>query len=255
MKNILTALSVFVAIASKGQSNIPQKDSIKLPRNEIGFNILPVISFLGGALPIESARYSLNYRHYLNKSRVIRVAVSAFPYQTYNSFKEDGALNFHQLSDTNLIYKNTQNKQKTKFQLNIGYEWVYRSKKLIQSVGADVYFNYQHSESREIYYWTGKSTPFPNSIYKIDLMNNKVDSMGANTVKDKIGFGVQLFYNLRIPITKHWLISSTIGPSMSMNQSNEKNTIHKSGNVLKVRASNFDFDAVLFSDLSICYRF
>ena len=79
--------------------------------------------------------------------------------------------------------------------------------------------------------------------------------MGFNKVMDRIGFGIQPFYNLRIPISKHWLISTTVGPSLSVTQSKEKTTFNNSGTIYKINVSNFDFEAILFSDLSICYRF
>ncbi len=255
MKNLIIAMGVFVAIASKAQTNTTITDSVKTPKNEIGFNLLPIVNMFGGALPIESSRYSLNYRHYLNLKSAMRVTVSVFPYEAYRTFREIGTLSFYQLSDTMLIYKNVQNKQKAKLQLNVGYERVFVSKKLIQSVGADIYLNYQHLESKETYYWTGKSSPLPNSTYEADLSNKKIDTMGVNKVMDRIGFGIQPFYNLRIPISKRLIISTTVGPGLSVTRSKDKITSSKAGSVFISYGTNFDFEAILFSDLSICYRF
>lgn len=256
MKKLIVALSVFVAIASKAQEVPLVKDSVKLLKNEIGFNLLPVVNFISGSTPNERSRYSLNYRRYLNEVNALRFSISAFPYESFNSFKEIGVLSFYQLSDTNLIYKHVQNEQKAKLQLNIGYERVWRTRRIINSVGTDGFINYQHLESKEAYYWSGKSSPLPSTIYDANKGPlNKVDTLGTNRIMDRIGVGIHPFYNLRIPVTKHWLLSTTIGPCISMYNSRDKVTSARSGGVTKFYVSNFDFEAVLLTDLSICYRF
>lgn len=249
-------MSLIVAFAGLGLAMQAQnKDSVKVYKNEIGVNILPVVNVLSSAAPLQNARVSVNYRRYLNEKNAIRISAALFPYQDYSLYNKTGYLTLHSVADTNLIYQSSNYRQSPKAQLNLGYERIFASRRLIQSVGGDVFVNYQHKRMEDRYYWTGKSTPLVTDMPVFDFYPNKVDSMGKVRVTDGVAIGLQAFYNLRLPISKHWLVSATMGPSMSVSFNRDKITENKTGKVSEFRYNNFDFDGALFTDLSICYKF
>ncbi len=252
MKYIILLLAMFgLGLNMQAQ----QKDSVKVYKNEIGVNTLPLINIFSGATPMQSARVSLNYRRYLDLKNAIRISASLFPYQSNNMPYENGFMSLYSVTDTNLIYQNMNYRQTPKAQLNLGYERIFVSRRLIQSIGGDVFVNYQHKRIEDAYYWSGKSSPLETSMPIHNYNANKVDTMGRVRVNDGIGVGLQAFYNLRLPISKHWLLSATMGPSISVSFNKERVTENKTGKVSNYRFTNFDFDGTLFSDLSICYRF
>ncbi|HRD40754.1 MAG TPA: hypothetical protein PLC65_19150 [Bacteroidia bacterium] len=252
MKRIgLIIVLVSLGLALQAQN----KDSVKFYRNEIGVNTLPLVNVLSGATPLQSARVSLNYRRYLSEKNAIRVSLALFPYQNNYVYNRNGYLSFHSVADTNLIYQSSNYRQTPKAQINLGYERIFASRRLIQSIGGDFFVNYQHKRTEDRFYWTGKSSPLETNLPIFDFNANKLDTMGNVRVTDGIGFGIQAFYNVRIPISKHWLVSATFGPSMSVAFNRDRITENKTGKLNEFRYTTFDFDGTLFSDLSISYRF
>jgi len=252
MKQIVLIIAFFgLGINLKAQ----KKDSVKFYRNEIGVNTLPLVNVLSGSIPLQNARLSLNYRRMFGTKNYMRVSIALFPYADYNVQSKNGFVTLHSVNDTNLIYYNLQHRQTPKTQLNLGYERVIRNRKLGQSVGADVFLNYQHKRSEDVYLWTGKSTPLEEQNSIFNVVKQRVDTMGNVKVTDGIGIGLQAFYNVRLPISKHWLVSATFGPTMSVSFNRDRITENKTGKLNEFRSTNFDFDGTLFSDLSICYRF
>lgn len=252
MKQIVLIIAFFgLGLNLKAQ----KKDSVKFFKNEIGVNTLPLVNVLSGATPLQNARVSLNFRRYLSEKNAIRVSLALFPYQNNNFYNRNGYLSLHSVSDTNLIYQSSKYRQSPKAQINLGYERIFASRRLIQSIGGDIFFNYQHKRKEDRFYWTGKSSPLDTNMPVFDFYKNKVDSMGNVRVTDGIGIGIQAFYNVRLPISKHWLVSATFGPSMSVAFNRDRITENKTGKLNEFRYTTFDFDGTLFSDLSICYRF
>lgn len=229
-------------------------DSLKQRKNEIGINTLPLLNVFSGAIPTLNSRYSINYRHYLNNKNAIRISASFFPFNDASgSYK--GFPSLVALSDTNLIYKNVYINQIPRLQLNAGYEFVFVRKRLIQSFGGELFFNYQQSKEEENYYATGKSSPL-NTDYPINLLNaHLIDTMGHTSLTKKTGIGMQLFYNVRLPISKRWLISATCGPNFSFIYNQVRYHDRKTGKTDNHVYNSFDFDGTLFTDLSIAFRF
>lgn len=231
------------------------KDSVKIYKNEIGVNTLPLVNIFSGATPMQSAKYSLNYRRFLSEKNVFRVAVSLYPFKDMMSRQVNGNIHMVEMIDTNYIYLNRQYRQTPKVQLNIGYERVFVSKRLTQSFGGELYFNYQHRRIEDRYLWSGKSTPFLAIDQQPNFNTNAIDSLGSVRVTDFRGVGLHLFYNLRLPVSKHWLVSATFGPSLTFSYNRDK--VHDKTTDITTESfySNIDFDGTFFSDLSICYRF
>lgn len=236
--------------------NISQeKDSLFKPKHEVGLNIIPIISLFGGSIPYHNVRFSLNYRLLFKEKNILRVSVSTFPFKDYHTSGQNGNVFFAGTSDTNLIYRNPQYKNSLKLQLNIGYERILNKQKIKHSLGVDLFVNSQHKRIEERYYWIGKSIPIETTSSVFELVNNKIDTMGHVTTSDIVGIGAHLFYNLRIPLSKHWLISTTVGPYFTYSIVRDKVTRRKNGEVENNTYNVFDFDSVLVTDISICYRF
>lgn len=230
-------------------------DSVKVKKNEIGFNIVPIISFFGGSTPYHNVRYSLNFRRLFKEKNILRVSASIFPFKDHYTSGHNGNVFFAGLSDTNLIYRNPQYKNSLKLQLNIGYERILNKQNIKHSLGVDLFVNNQHKRIEEKYYWIGKSTPIETTSSIFELVNNKIDTMGYVATSNIIGVGAQLFYNIRIPFSKHWLISTTVGPYITYSVIREKITRRKNGEIENNTYNVFDFESVLLTDISICYRF
>lgn len=252
MKRISLIIATFgLGLTMQSQN----KDSVRMNKNEIGINVLPVVNVFSGATPMQNARVALNFRRHLDEKNIIRVSASIFPYQDNNMQQRNGYLTLHTVTDTNLIYRLSNYRQSPKLQLNLGYERVFSSRRLIHSLGGDVFVNYQHKRLEDRFYWSGKSSPLETDLPVFAFNGNKVDSMGRVRVTDGMGIGLQVFYNLRLPISKHWLVSATMGPSMSVSFNRDRITENKTGKLNEFRYINFDFDGAVFTDLSICYRF
>jgi hypothetical protein len=253
MKKTFIILFVFGVLVTHARKDPEKKDSLRVIKNEIGFNTLPLISVLGGSVPGSNVRWAANYRRYIDEKNIFRVSLSVFPHM--DILFVNGSMVFHQIADTFLIYKNYQRIQNPKMQVNIGYERVFRSRKLIHSFGVDLFANYQHSERKDRYYWIGKSADPAKSETFFEMMKNPVDTIGNVQTTDFIGIGLNPFYNIRLPISKHWIVSATVGAGFQIAYGTSTTTDRKTGKVTSDRVYNLDATGPLISDLSICYRF
>jgi hypothetical protein len=255
MKKLILFISVIGALKGHCQETTVKKDSVKAKKNEIGFNILPVFNILSGAAPMRNSEWSLNYRRYLSEKGALRVSIGFFPHQNWYGYPLNGVVDLYASPDTFLVYRITEFKNSPKLQLNVGYERIFRKRIFIHSFGAEVLFCYQHTEIRDEYFWTTESEDIHDFNTFNDLRKHPVDTIGFKSSCDYMGGGMNLFYNLRLPLKKNWLISFTAGPSFALMMGREKRTEVK--NKTTTYATNLDFDisSGLISDLSICYRF
>jgi hypothetical protein len=253
MKKTAIFILILGTTLCHSQNLSEKKDSVRIYKNEIGINLLPLINEYSGGSNSFNSKGSVVYRRFFGKHHALRLSLGFNPSPL--APKNNYAPAFVAKTDTFNIYYNSAFHSSPKPQLNVGYEYILKTKRLIHSFGAELYMSYQHTEAKENYLWAGQSSiiRLPNDITKITA--NRVDSMSASNSSDVIGLGLQLFYNLRIPITKHWLISTTIGPNFSMSRIRAKNTSYKTGTVASGIITNFDANGIYIADLSVCFRF
>jgi hypothetical protein len=254
MKKLILLLLIIGTLKGHSQETAVKKDSVKAKKNEIGFNVLPIFNILSGAAPIRYSEWNLNYRRYLSEKGILRISIGFFPHQNWFG-PLNGVVNLYASPDTFLVYRILEFKNSPKLQLNVGYERIFRKRIFIHSFGAEALFCYQHTEFRDEYFWTTQSEDIHDSNTFTNLWKHPVDTIGYKTTCDYMGGGMNLFYNLRLPLKKNWLISLTAGPSFALMLGKEKRSETK--NKTTIYATNLDFEvsSSFISDLSICYRF
>jgi hypothetical protein len=253
MRAYLTIIFLLVVCPfARAQDSIRVSDQNKLLKNEIGLNITPLIFLASGSNRHEFIKLSGSYRYNINRKNRIRISAGIFPYRYADlnlALYSDG---FLLRTDTFLVYNSPQVKRSLKTQISFGYEYIFSSKKIIQSVGVDLITSYQHTDDKNLYYWLGQST---RGFTILQLRANQIDTMGTINSNDEIKFGLNLFYNVRIPVSKHWLISSTIGPYVGVIRQKAHGYDLKTKESRTVNFIDFDFSPLYLADISICFRF
>ncbi len=255
MKNYIF-LTIFLLLFKTGFSQTPEvtspiNDSTSY-KNEFGLNILPLVYIVGAATPNTNTRLTLNYRRFLKKKGAFRLSFSILPYpDSYDNNKQNV---FYQTTDTFLLFRNTSYDFKPKLQLNTGYEMIFGSEKLIQSFGVEGSVFYQQKSYSETFIWAAKSTYSPSTGMLGSNVGN-VDTLGYFSQYKSYGFGIHLFYNLRIVVSPRWCVSLTAGPNFYYSSNFESRLVVKTKTTEESYFSSFNLLPVFLSDLSVCYRF
>ncbi len=259
MKTKLIYVLLIAGLVSRAQE---ATDVDTVHRNEISVSFLPIMAvFAGYSTEGSFVNYNFSYKRYLKNNYVMRTALVVFPPRQINPFQSTFV--FHKSYDSVNVFKTQYAKANTRLQLNFGFEKLFRLRRLYHGYGAEI-FGYQSViEYKDVYQWFPTQVD-PNSsaalqTYTADKMwtdriYNKVDSMSSSYQRVSEGFGVHLFYSLRVRLNSRFYVSSTFGPYLSTSFVHFRNS---EGNIPSwARGRQVNFDAtILISDLSLAYRF
>jgi len=262
MKKSEFILIFFILLTSKFKAQefiqVNPADSLKVSikdtltkRNEFGLNLLPMMNVVSASNPGPHSRLTLSYRRF-SKANVFRISFSLLPYA--DQYPVNRGKEFYLLKDTFLIMRTSENTSDPKYQLNIGYEKVLSNERLVQSFGFEGSLFYQDKSLREDYSWIGKTSYEPYNSYS-GPNAGAVDTLGYRSSIKTYGLGVHLFYNVRLPLSKRWSLSATMGPQFYYGRSEDEVFTIKTQTSATYNAVFLDVTPLLLSDLSICYRF
>ena len=257
MRKIQVLLLLLIFSKNVYSQNYTSYDTIR--KNELAISILPALVAFSGYNPRGNyASYILSYKHYYKNKKVFRFSFSISPRLT-NSLPNNGE-RFEKTIDTLNYFSNFTDQYSQKFQINIGFEKLFKINRLMHGFGCDLLANFQQYNIKKEYYWFPTSVTNGPDRYNyshgglLGHINNGVDSSSYSYKQNRLGFGFQVFYSLRYKINTHFYVSSTIGPyinfirtSYTDQSGNKKLYDHNPGMAIS--------GTFIISDISLAYRF
>ncbi|MBL7888130.1 MAG: hypothetical protein JNL24_01185 [Bacteroidia bacterium] len=252
MKRKTMLLFILVSFSSIAQETTDQSKEEKTPKNEIGFNTIPLIKIAIGQERIIHNRYNLSYKRVLNDQSALRFsfvldhfkpAVEPAPFLNDTIF---------QSPNNSLVTEKEFRSEYFKPHLNIGYERRFGKKKLGFFYGADLTAGYYQKRSfKENYNLKSDTTATGATFWYFD---DKLPSYTTQSRSNIMFAGLHSFFGARYPITKRMIITAQVGFDAVL--SRDKTTVIEN-NVESTRTVNsFDFSSPgILSDVSIVYRF
>lgn len=250
MKN----LSIVIALTVFGMNIKAQNDVDTIHKNEFSFNVLPVIITLGGGSAGSYSNFNLGYKRYFKNNFVLRTAFVFYP--AVNSRNDDGLAQFSRTVDTLNVFQ-TRLGSGSRWQANLGFEKIVKSKRMMHGFGTDFWFTKENNSALNHSWWEPKSK---NHIAGYQMYSNEnyaknvIDSLTYTSTEQKAGIGAQLFYSARFRISKRFYISSTFGPRFTVYSHKVNNSMHQKPANGPLKYTTMDFE-LLLSDISIAYRF
>ncbi len=224
-----------------------------LHKHELSFSALPLLNYFSGSYSYKPyVNFNLFYKHYFKNKFVLRTALVYFPGKNGLSTCE-GVYIYDRTVGVKNVFSRNYSSRSDKWQFNLGAEKIFKINRLMHGFGGEIFINkWRESFKKNYEYRYIGINPINRSF--TDTTNYSVDSLNTQSNYKHIGIGLQVFYSLRYQISKHWYISTTIGPNIAylfINSTQSKN------NVIQASTSSHfldDFNVGLISDISICFR-
>jgi hypothetical protein len=237
---IATIINMGVFAQNKG-------DSLRVMKNEIGINLIPLINY-GSQSYNNKAVANVFYKRQLKNNWHGRASVILFSNSTNNY---DSPLDIHALPNSKLRIEYTQNNSRPFFQYNFGIEKRFGKGKIKQFTGCDVGYAQYKTENKLLY---GVRDSLGNNYpYSQPSFQNQTDSVVSHIRKTSNAVILTPFYGMQFNISKHFFFSAQAGLALSIVNENSKSLIN---NANSIRITNFDLNiSGVSSNFSICYRF
>ncbi len=240
MKNLIfVLLSVFI-LEIKAQDSLPIKELVRIRKNEIGLNVLPLFIAISGASSNYNDLFNFTYRRLLKPKHALRITSGI--YLNGNDWSNGYPLIVSK-SNSVTVYQTNYSTGRVNVQSGIGYEYILGKRKLKHVFGCDLTYNYQKVTSNRSYYQIKDSTDVNNNMHQT---YSSIDTgiVSKSFINHKLG--ANLFYSLRYPLGNKWLLTASTILSYQTWRSDEfakKSTINQ-----------FDVKG-LVSEVSLFYRF
>ncbi len=221
-----------------------KSDSLKVMKNEIGINLIPLINN-GSQNNNNKATANVFFKRQLKNNWYGRASVILFSNSTNNY---DNPLDIHALPNSKLSIEYVQNNSWPFLQYNLGVEKRFGKGKIKQFAGCDLGYAHYKSEKKLLYGIRDSiENKFPYSLI------NKTDSVVSHIRKTSNAIILTPFYGLQFDISKHFFFSAQAGVALSIVNENSKSLIN---NANSIRITNFDLNiSGVSSNFSMCYRF
>jgi|GEM_PF-2833816 len=231
-----------------------------LKRNEISASLLPALILFSGYEPVSRyGSYNFGYKHYLKDKTVLRASFSFAPDWSF----ANGEKKYLRTQDTIHIFSSHSVTIRNRFQVNLGFENIFRTRHFMHGIGAELFLRSQKYAISDPVYWypayidpnsseTLKYSPekkFPGTIY------NGIDSLYYSYDMNDLGLGLQLIYTLHYRINSHFYLSSTIGPYLMLVRSYYNNQCGDRERFHNGYYTRLDAHVLLISDFSLAFRF
>jgi hypothetical protein len=244
-------VSIFFILLSKLMHSQSYLSYDTLRKNEISVSTLPILNVLSLAIPNSQSTFNFGYKHFFKNKMVLRTSFSIFiKGSEYNSNQQ-----FYQEIDTAYIYSFYQIGGGNKTQLSLGLEKIFKINRLQHGVGFEIGLNHQFYTQSLSY--TAYKKQFNGNNTTMNFYNYKnIDSLGYSNRGNRIGIATHIFYTLRYCISKHWYLSTTIGPSFNyvFYKGNYVNRETKEEYISKRQFADFP-NVGFISDVSLAFRF
>lgn len=224
-----------------------KSDSLKVMKNEIGLNLIPLINN-GSFGSNHDPKLNVFFKRQLKNNWYGRASMILFINST-NNF--DSPLEIHALPNSKLSIEYNQNNSRPFLQYNLGIEKRFGKGKIKQFTGCDVGYAQYKTENKLLY---GVRDSLGNNYpYNQPSFQNQSDSVVSHIKKTSNAVILTPFYGMQFNISKHFFFSAQAGLALSIVNENSKSLIN---NANPLRITNFDlnFNGVS-SNFSICYRF
>lgn len=254
MKNriIIILIATIINISLFAQN---KNDSIRIFKNEIGWNIIPTFN-LGNVTNEYKPIFNVFYKREIKNNWHGR---ASFIYYNNGDNEQIHLEKIKGLANSKFSIDYSQTYFNNYFQYNLGFEKRFGKRKKNMFTGLDI--GYAHKKTEKLKYfvvrdsiintWLG-NYPSNENLYGIDsdstIFHNEITSNSIILTP---------FYGVRYNIGKHFLISAQFGVSLSFEKATNKTIIDNQLNKNYVGArSSFDFDlGKASSNISLCYRF
>lgn len=248
----LISLIIFLHITFECPGQYIEYDTLR--KHEVSCNVIPAIMLLAGDIDPRTSNFSVGYRHYFKNRYVLRSAVVIFPQANFDFYS--GMPQYDRTIGNRNVFVNYWTGGGMKTQLNIGLEKIFKVNRLMHGFGCDIFFNHKYAHRGEDYFYRPDSVSAGKFSTFDDTTNYMVDSLGFASYSQHLGFGLQVFYSLRYRISKHWYISTTIGPSFNLAFVSGTYYERRNKTERNQKSTSFDFPNIpLISDISVCFRF
>ena len=242
MKNRIVIVLI-ATIINMGMFAQIKSDSLRVMKNEIGLNLIPLINS-GSFGSNHDPKLNVFFKRQLKNNWYGRASVILFINSTNNY---DSPLEIHALPNSKLSIEYVQNISRPFLQYNLGLEKRFGKGKIKQFTGCDLGYAHYKSENKSLY-------GIRDSIENNSPFNfiNHSDSVMYHVKKTSNAIILTPFYGLQFDISKHFFFSAQAGVALSIANENRKSQINTS-NTIKV--TNFDLNlSSVSSNFSICYR-
>ncbi len=240
MKKAVIVCACALSFAALGQDSINAKNPVPLKRNEIGLNVLPPILLLAGVNSAQTKYFNATYKRFLSERNALRVTAGV---NVFNTPTNPNIIKSTFVGGGLTLNKVTTTSTPINVQGSLGYERVMGKRRLKHVIGADLTYNYVNERVLSEYYGTKDTTI--NNIQMSDYI--RIDT--GRTVKNNYvhKFGITPFYSIRYPITKRWLLTTSVRANFQMYK-------RKVDGYPDMTISDFNLNGLL-SEVSLFYRF
>lgn len=257
---VFMILSILVTkgIAQDTLKKNASKKSYEFKKNEIGFNVSPVASFLINAGRDGNgsvSRFSLSYKHYLNERNGLRVLLIGDLIQNdqYNFYGDKGRVVFILKNDSTLVKQHSVSSSYWRPHLNLGYERLFgKRERLKWFYGADLNLGFSVQNISTVNTQMDKDTVAGHTGWIETMAYNDVLS---RTRIETFSVGISPFLGAKYILSRHFSISAQVGFDAAYCNRVVSDT-DISGNK-KHQVSSFDLngDTGIINDISLIYRF
>jgi len=239
MKNLISVFLIFFVFEMRGQDSSSTKQVLKIRKNEIGINVLPVLVELTGAMPDHKDLINITYRRLIKNKHALRITSGVYTPE-YERPDYIAAV----ISKSNSVAVIQNNKVGgINLQAGIGYEYIIGRRRLKHVVGLDLTYNYQ-KQIISTDYSLVKDSIGPNNFHQSTSSSIDTGKVVKNNYYNKIG--ANLFYSLRYPLSKKWLMTASVILSWQTYRTQDLSQ--------NVRIYDFNVNG-LVSEVSLFYRF
>ncbi|MCC6370935.1 MAG: hypothetical protein IT236_08025 [Bacteroidia bacterium] len=259
--NGLLLIAIFCSSLQLRAQKYIQYDTLLV--NEWSFGVAPVLSVLTGGFSQDNnySSFHFGYNRYFKNKTALRFTGSVYPFKGGNGY--EGIVFYDRTVDTLAVVHVDQSVYKSRLQLSVGLEKIYKINRFQHGFGFDAGYFTKTTKVRQLYTWYPKSMPihsknrlkytsdssaFPGLIY------NKVDSLSYSYIQTTNGVSLHLFYSLRHQISKRLYVNANLGSLLFMGVT--RRSAYTGAKAPRINGTSYDFEAaLLLLDVALSYRF
>ena len=224
-----------------------QKDSLRVYKNEVGINLIPIVNSYYAA-------FNIFYKRQLKSNWFGRTSLILL-----NPVPDNGITKTIPISAQKIGIYFSQGNSKQYFQYNLGIEKRYGKGRIKQFYGFDFGYAHFNYEKKLIYGERDGATnnqPYASTQNELNYQL-QTDSIVAKYKITSNSFALNPFYGLQFNITKRLFFTAQFGFSIMRNRISKKygidNRLYKEGSD---EYTNFDFNfTTVSSNFALCFRF
>ena len=243
---VITIFFVLILTSSFALSKNP-KDSLRIFKNEIGINLIPIANS-------SYASFNFFYKRQLKPNWFGRLS-----FVLLNLDTDIGIKKTIPISNNKIGIEFVQGNPKQYLHYNLGIEKRYGKGRIKYFFGFDFGYAHYKYETKLVYGERDgilNNEPYANTLNELNYQR-ETDTIVAKYKIISNSFALNPFYGLQLNITRRFFFSAQLGFSIMRNRINNNyiidNRLYKSGTE---DYANFDFNfSTVSSNFAFCYRF